>query len=482
MGLRGRLILSFLLVLVIGIVIIAVTIFTQTQVTLENLAEMRLSDISLPLFNQFRSLLRGQNSLDQAWQNLEEQSTATGISIFLCDRDGTIIRQSIAEGGSSFLPEYILWQKPPLLRGISGRFTDTDGAVYLYRAFPVTAIVRMKEAGADWLVMTVSPAGTMAALFDLFRPVLIAALIALVISIIIAILLARSIYNPIKKVTQAAAEMAAGKFAQELPLQGPAEVRELAASFNHMSSQVRASQQTLRDFVADVSHELRTPLTSISGFAQAIQDGTAEPPEASVRAATIIQEESRRMIRLVNNLLELSRLEAGQIEIKKEPVDLGEVVQQCQEVFSLRAEEKKLLLVTDMEPLPRVMGDVDRLEQVLGNLLDNAIKHTPEMGSVVIRGRLGNAGMVEISVIDSGPGLTSEQMTHIFERFFHSNGPGNQRGAGLGLAISRQLVMQHGGEIRVYSRPGKGAEFTVRLPALHEPHDQGKTQLLIARP
>ena len=483
MGLRGRLILSFLLVVVICIVIIAVAIFTQTQGTLESLAEMRLSDMSLPLFTQFRSLLRGQNNLDQVWQNLEEQSTATGISIFLCDRDGKILRQSVAEGGSSFLPKSVFSQKPALLlRAVNGRFTDVSGAVYLYRAFSVTNIVKIRETGADWLVMTASPAGTMAALFDLFKPVLFAALIALILSIIVALMLARSIYNPIRKVTQAAGEMAAGKYAQQVPVQGPAEVRDLAASFNAMSQQVRTSQQTLRDFVADVSHELRTPLTSISGFAQAIQDGTAESPEASVKAATIIREESRRMIRLVNNLLELSRLEAGQIEIKKEPVDLGEVVQQCQEVFSLRAEEKKLLLVTDLEPLPRVMGDVDRLEQVLGNLLDNAIKHTPEMGSVVVRGRVGNAGMVEVSVIDSGPGLTGEQMTHIFERFFHGNGAGNQRGTGLGLAISRQLVMQHGGEIRVYSQPGKGAEFTVRLPAMHEPHDQGRTQLMIAKP
>jgi two-component system OmpR family sensor kinase len=483
MGLRGRLILSFVLVVVICLGIIAITLSMQTEGTLERLAEIRLSDMSLPLFTQVRSLLRGQNTLDQVWQNLEEQSKATGISIFLCDRDGEIIRQTVAEGGSTALPQAIFNKKPSLLlRSINGSFTDKYGGVYLYRAFPVNNIVKIRETGADWLVMTTSPAGTMSMLSDLARPILFAALIALILSVVIALLMARSVYTPIRRVTQAASEMARGKFEQQVPVEGPAEVRELASSFNDMSKQVKNSQQTLRDFVADVSHELRTPLTSINGFAQAIQDGTAETPETSIKAATIIQEESKRMIRLVNNLLELSRLEAGQVEIKREPVDLAEVIQQCQEVFSLRAEEKKLFLVTDVEPMPSVLGDIDRLEQVFGNLLDNAIKHTPETGSVIIRGRQATDETVEISVIDSGPGLTGEQLPHIFERFYHGNGAGNRSGTGLGLAISRQIVLSHGGDIRVNSQAGKGAEFIVRLPAMHEPKDEGKTQLVKGKP
>jgi two-component system, OmpR family, sensor kinase len=483
MGLRGRLILSFVLVVVICIGVIAITLSVQSEDTLERLAEVRLSDMSLPLLTQVRSLLRGQSTLDQVWQNLEEQSKATGISIFLCDRDGKIIRQTVAEEGGSALPPALFNKKPGILpRSISGTFTEADGDMYLYRAFPVSNIAKIKETGADWLVMTISSAGTVNILADLARPILFAGLIALIVSIIIALLLARSFYTPVRRVTQAASEMAKGKYEQEVPVEGPAEVRELATSFNDMSKQVKNSQQTLRDFVADVSHELRTPLTSINGFAQAIRDGTAETPETSVKAAGIIQEESKRMIRLVNNLLELSRLEAGQVEIKKEPVDLKEVIQQCQEVFSLRAEEKKLFLVTDMEPLARVMGDIDRLEQVFGNLLDNAIKHTPEAGSVTIRGRQASAEAVEISVIDSGNGLTAEQLPHIFERFYHGNGAGNRSGTGLGLAISRQIVLSHGGEIRVSSQAGNGAEFTVKLPAMHEPRDEGKTQLLKGRP
>jgi signal transduction histidine kinase len=244
-------------------------------------------------------------------------------------------------------------------------------------------------------------------------------------SIILAILLARSVYKPVGRLRRQQLRWR-GKYDQEVPLEGPGEVKELAASFNDMARQVKGSQQALRDFVADVSHELRTPLTSIKGFAQAIQDGTAQSREASARAAAIIEEEARRMIRLVNNLLQLSRLESGQLEIKKEPVELLEVIQQCQEVFSIRLEEKQIFLVTDMEPLPQVNGDFDRLEQVFDNLLDNAIKHTPKGGTVTLRGRHITVETVQVSVTDTGPGIPQEQLQHVFKRFYRGYGTGER--------------------------------------------------------
>jgi signal transduction histidine kinase len=339
----------------------------------------------------------------------------------------------------------------------------------VYAAFPLTNFPRLKEnIGADWLVLSSSPAGTSSILAELLKPLLLAGLVALVISIVLAILLARSVYKPIGRVRRAAVEMAGGRYDQVIPLEGPGEVRELASSFNDMAARVKDSQQALRDFVADVSHELRTPLTSIRGFAQAIQDGTAQSKEASARAAAIIEEEAKRMIRLVNNLLQLSRLESGQLEIKREPVDLLEVIQQCQEVFSIRAEEKQIFLVTDLEPLSPVSGDFDRLEQVFGNLLDNAIKHTPRGGTVTLRGRNITAETVQLSVTDTGPGIPPEQLQHVFMRYYRGYGPGERTGTGLGLAISHQIVLAHGGDIRVNSHAGQGAEFIVRLPVINE--------------
>jgi two-component system sensor histidine kinase ResE len=230
-----------------------------------------------------------------------------------------------------------------------------------------------------------------------------------------------------------------------------------------MSRQVKLSQQRLRDFVADVSHQLKSPLTSIRGFAQAILDGTAGDYDTRLRAAQVIEDEFKRMIRQVDGLLELSRMQSGQIQMAREPVDIKELLEHCRDIFAIRAEEKGVLLLkTDAVPLAPVIGDIDRLEQVFSNLLDNALKHSPLGGEVSITGRQTTAGAIEITVADSGLGIPSEQLPYVFERFYQV---GEVRtGVGLGLAIAREIVLAHGGKIEAKSPPGQGAEFTVVLP------------------
>jgi len=478
MGLRNRLILSFLLVILVCLGIIAAFLTFMAGNSLNRLAASRLNDMALPVYIQVRAILRTQSTLDQVWPNIEEQANASDVSIYLYDSSGKLIRQTPDDDTSGGPPQSIFSRKQQGMRPLRGSYTGQDGKTYVYAAFSLAGFPRLKDtSGADWLVLSTSPSGTVTILSDLMRPILLAGLAALILSIILAFFLARSVYRPVGRVTQAATEMAAGKYDQEVPVDGAREVRDLATSFNDMAKQVRSSQQTLRDFVADVSHELRTPLTSIKGFAQAIHDGTAQSKESVDRAAGIIEEESQRMIRLVNNLLELSRLESGQVEIKREQVDLKEVIEQTREIFSMRADEKGLFLITDLEPLPLVLGDIDRLEQVFANLLDNAIKHSPREGTVTIRGLHTAPETVEISILDTGPGITKEQLPHVFERFYHGDGPGERPGTGLGLAIARQIALSHGGDIRVSSQAGKGAEFTVRLPALDRLM-YGKTEII----
>jgi len=139
-------------------------------------------------------------------------------------------------------------------------------------------------------------------------------------------------------------------------------------------------------------------------------------------------------------------------------------------------EEKQIFLVTDLEPLPRVMGDIDRLEQVFGNLLDNALKHTPREGSVTLRGRHVTAETIEINVIDTGPGISKELLPHVFDRFYRGPGAEDRTGTGLGLAISRQIVLAHGGDVKANGTSGRGAEFTVRLPAMHDLKEPGNAK------
>jgi two-component system sensor histidine kinase ResE len=256
--------------------------------------------------------------------------------------------------------------------------------------------------------------------------------------------------------------MAQGKYDHEIVGSGPNEVVRLAKAFNEMAHQVKLSNQRLRDFVADVSHQLRTPLTSIRGFAQAILDGTADEPEAKLRAAQVIEEEAKRMIRQVNGLLELSRLQAGQIEMSRAPVDIGELLEHCREVFAQRAEKQGVILTVSRGAVSQVICDIDRLEQVFANLLDNALKNTPQGGEITITARQIEDRQLEVSVADTGAGIPPEQLDHIFERFYRADK--QQTGIGLGLAIVREIVLAHGGKITASSTVGQGTTFRIELP------------------
>jgi two-component system sensor histidine kinase ResE len=215
--------------------------------------------------------------------------------------------------------------------------------------------------------------------------------------------------------------------------------------------------------VADVSHQLKSPLTSIHGFAQALLDGTASDATARQRAATIISDESKRMKRQVDELLELARMQAGQLKMEREKVNINELLEHCREVFEVQAEEKQIKVKIYAELLLPCSGDFDRLEQAFSNILDNAIKNSPEGDEIKIIGRNVDNRVVEVRVLDNGTGIPPEQLLHLFERFYQSGGV--RSGYGLGLAIAKEIVTTHGGTIEAKSEPGEGAEFIIRLPA-----------------
>jgi signal transduction histidine kinase len=235
-----------------------------------------------------------------------------------------------------------------------------------------------------------------------------------------------------------------------------------------MSSQVAATQQAQRDFVANVSHDLKTPLTSISGWSQALLDGTAAKPEQRERAVRIIHDEAGRMTRLVEQLLDLEKIESGQLELRREPVDLAALVQDVQRNLALRAEEKGIQLTAEIVPVPAVSGDPDRLVQILTNLVDNSLNHTPPGGRVHIALKPDGDRAIELVVQDTGPGIPPEALGRIFERFYQVDSSrrrtSEQGGVGLGLAIVKELVEAHNGRITAESQAGQGSAFTIHLP------------------
>jgi signal transduction histidine kinase len=312
-------------------------------------------------------------------------------------------------------------------------------------------------------VLAIPQQGTISVLTTFIWPLLAAAGIALIISLLIAIFLARSIYRPLATVTKAAKQISRGDFSQRIKPDGPKEVKELAESFNRMTEDVEQAQLQLRHFVADVSHELRSPLTSIQGFAQALLDGTASDDATKLKAAQIIDTESKRLKHQVDELLELSRMQSNQAKFLNGPVCLAEVLTQSTEVYAVQAKQKQVTIALKTEPLVLV-GDADRLEQVFNNLLDNAIKNSPNGGKVSVVSAKGEGNFAKITVSDQGPGIHPDHLAHVFERFYQVTGA--RTGVGLGLAIAKEIVITHHGTIEASSTPGEGAQFIVTLPLM----------------
>jgi two-component system sensor histidine kinase ResE len=234
-----------------------------------------------------------------------------------------------------------------------------------------------------------------------------------------------------------------------------------------MIARVENSQRSQRDFVANVSHELRTPLTSIQGFAQAILDDTADTPEARKQAAQIIYNEAGRMHRMALALLDLAKLEAGTADLKMDAVDMKALLQNIVDKFTPQAQHAGISLqLEDPSQLPSLNGDGDRLAQVFTNLVENALKCTPTGGRVVLSAT--SAGTeVQVSITDSGIGIPNDALPRLFDRFYQvdpSRAGGERHGAGLGLAIVREIVEAHGGRISVRSEPGHGTTFVIHLP------------------
>jgi histidine kinase len=300
---------------------------------------------------------------------------------------------------------------------------------------------------------------------DMLWNLSLAGLAALLVSLVAGLLLARSISRPLVKLTKASEALAKGDYSHTLTLEGGYELARLAKSFNYMSDEVEEYQRMQRELTGNVSHELKTPLTTILGFSQAMLDGALRRPEDFASSAKIIHSETERMIRLVHGLLDLSRLESGQVQMARDELDLGEILERIVIGFGPRADTAGITLVSQFETLPPLVGDSDRLHQVFNNLIDNALKYTPSGGQITVACR-PNGYYLETSIIDTGPGIPEEDLAHIFERFYQTNKARSREveGIGLGLAITREIIYAHKGKIEAQSKVGRGTRFIVMLP------------------
>jgi signal transduction histidine kinase len=395
-------------------------------------------------------------------QRVDEQAD---IRLILLDAAGTIIADSRPEAQT--VPEDTRqWvvQNDTVERG---KFGSLLSGSWIF--------VSTRVPNNNWVVLA-APSSALRRIStwgnELIQPLLRTGILALIASALLAWMVARWVAAPWSKAAGVARAVAAGDYEQRIDPLGPVEAERMAVAFNDMVQRVQSSRRSQRDFVANVSHELKTPLTSIQGFAQAILDGTAQDRDKIEHAAQVIFDESDRLRRLVEELLDLARIDAGQVVFKREPVELARLIQSILDRMEIRAAESRVELSNQLPALPVIIGDGDRLAQVFTNLIDNAIAHSPAGGNVTLSADL-ESSWVSIHVDDQGSGIPPDELSRIFQRFYQlekSRTAGKKRGSGLGLAISREIVQQHGGRVVAQSSVGRGSRFTVQLPIV-QPDD-----------
>lgn len=466
---RSRIYVTLVAIVVLTLIVVGLISFVLLGGYQDRVEQSRLRELATAWGPELFSEEDEARNLDQLLQDFAlAAQTLTGslvsdldVPVLGITSGGEVVR--VMETGDRFLGETLPIDLGELDRSrlAEGQLTTEDGERLTY---VVTSLPSDEQQRQGYCCIAVVLVGESrwAVVGDLAPQLLIAGVIALAVASLVGFLVSRSIYRPIQRVAAASRSVARGQLQQRVDVGGSQEAQELARSFNQMTEEVERQQTALRDFLANVSHDLQTPLTSINGFSQALMDDVVRGDEQQ-NAYRIIEDESRRLLRLVEGLLDLSRIEAGQVQVESSPVDVGALLDHVGELFTLRAQELDVNLMVEPAAVGDVLGDWDRLDQVLGNLLDNALRHTPPGGDVQLSARRESQSSVSIAVADTGVGIPEEAIPNLFDRYYKSDRPGAQGGTGLGLAIARELVRAQGGEIRVSSEQGVGTTFHIVL-------------------
>jgi signal transduction histidine kinase len=373
---------------------------------------------------------------------VEGASHVSGTHIILVGVNGTVI----ADSQGKLLGEYYNPDSPGSPIELSW-FTTFLGKVYITpdpEAEPYIALFQSLSASIN-------------------RSLLLVGAVAIVVALILIFVLSRRLSSPIGVLAKAARRLGRGDLSQRVQFQGKGEVGTLAQAFNSMAADLEHAEQLRRNLVADVAHELRTPLSNIQGYLEAIRDRVMKPNAATIHS---LNEETALLSRLVDELQELSLAEAGKLKLIYQAEDITKLIKQAVTSWQPKVAAKEISLSLDLpDNLPLVNIDRQRINQVLHNLLENAVAHTREGGTInVAAAKQGD--WVEISVSDTGEGIPVEDLPNIFERFYRVDRSRARAtgGSGLGLTIVKRLVEAHGGQITVQSELGKGSRFSFTLP------------------
>ena len=300
---------------------------------------------------------------------------------------------------------------------------------------------------------------------DMFSTFILSAGLMLLISSLLSVVFTTRLTLPLRRIAEAARKFGAGDFSTRVPVEGEDEVAQLAVTFNNMAANLEAIDSSRSNFMGNIAHELRTPMTSVKGFVDGMLDGTI-PPELYNHYLGVVSQEVGRLTRLIQNMLDISKLEAGEYQVNARSYDVWESITGAALAAEQRIESGKIQIQGLVPERTMVYADPDLVHQVVYNLMDNAIKFTPEEG-IIRFGVTRSGGQVTVSIWNTGPGIAPEALPFVFDRFFkedRSRGL-NTRGSGLGLHICKVLVNLSGGKIWVESQEGEWCRFSFTLPA-----------------
>ena len=390
---------------------------------------------------RFYSDRRDQSQLQSV---LEQAGRLSGRRIILRGPNGEII-------GDSHLRLDPRRQRPSLESGpvpvlVAGREVGSFSVAF------DTAPERIQEPAVASLVSTVN------------QSLLWTGISAVALGVLLVSILSRKLLAPVTNLSVVAQDLGRGDFSRRAPTEGAWELRQLSVAFNSMAANLEDAERQRRNLVADVAHELRTPVSNIQGYLEALKDGLLQPDEATIDT---IHGQVIHLGHLVEDLRLLAQAEAGALQLHRIPARMPDVLRVCVEAVKPRAEAKGISVSLETgDDMPLVEMDGTRISQVVNNLLENAIIHTPEGGSVVVSAGSGGDGMVRVAVADTGRGIPSEDLSRVFDRFFRADPSRNRAtgGVGLGLTIAKQLVEVHGGTIHVENVVPYGARFVFELP------------------
>jgi signal transduction histidine kinase len=369
--------------------------------------------------------------------------TLNGDRLLLLDAKRIVVFDS----GGSALNDTMTVEASKRVAGVAEAQPTLDGETFLAAAVSISQ-ARDPLRAAYVVVARAQSSVTGAAAGALVPRLLTAGGVAMLVALVLALLLSRSLTRPLTKLAGATEDIAAGNYSRRVGIRGSDEIGLLGSSFDRMAEAVEHARKVQRDFLANVSHELKTPLTSLIGFSQALTDGSLKGDEERSRAATIVHEESERVLRMAQELLDLARVEAGSISFHVTAVDLGAQLQEELEIVRPRATSRDLTVELQVPgDLPPTAADPERLHQVIGNLFDNAVKYAPAGSTVKISTQ--TTGVSVETVVSNAAGEHPPDPQRMFERFYRADASRSAAagGVGLGLAISRELTLAMKGRL-----------------------------------